>query len=154
MLEVGRIAKPHGVRGEVVVDPITNIPERRFYAGARFAVQGRDLEITAARPYQQRWLVRFAGVDDRFAADALRGVVLLAEPLPDDDADALWVHELIGATVVTVGGVTAGTVEAVQANPASDLLVLDTGALVPLVFVVGHEAGVVTIDPPEGLLEL
>jgi 16S rRNA processing protein RimM len=64
------------------------------------------------------------------------------------------VHELIGATAVLVDGTEVGTVDGVEANPASDLLVLDSGALVPVVFVTAHEPGRVTIDPPEGLLDL
>src|ERR671918_797104 len=70
-----------------------------------------------------------------------------------DDPDELWVHDLIGSEVVTVGGDAVGTCVAVVANPASDLLELDSGALVPVVFVVERAPGRVTIDPPEGLLE-
>ena len=92
----------------------------------------------------------FDGVAAREAAEALHGAVLSAEPL--DDPDALWVHELIGAEVrrrPTAG--TWGRVASVQDNPASDLLVLDAGALVPVVFVVDARtpAGVV-VDPPDG----
>jgi 16S rRNA processing protein RimM len=97
--------------------------------------------------------VQFDGVADRAAAEAWRGVVLRAEPVADDD-EALWVHELIGAIVVLVDGTEVGTVTEVQANPASDLLVLDGGALVPVVFVTEHAAGRVTVDPPEGLFDL
>jgi 16S rRNA processing protein RimM len=78
--------------------------------------------------------------------------VLAAEPL--DDPDELWVHELVGATVVEVGGAERGRVESVLANPASDLLVLDSGALVPLTFVVERTEGRIVIDPPEGLFDL
>ena len=67
--------------------------------------------------------------------------------------DVLWVHDLVGAHVVEADGTERGTVTAVEANPASDLLVLDTGGLVPLRFVVFHEAGRVVIDPPAGLFD-
>jgi 16S rRNA processing protein RimM len=66
----------------------------------------------------------------------------------------LWVHEVIGAEVRDRAGARIGRVDAVQANPAHDLLVLDTGALVPMVFVVEHAPGVVVVDLPDGLLEL
>ena len=150
MLEVGVVVKPHGLRGEVAVDAITNRAEARFTPGAVLASDRGAMEVVAARPHQGRWLVTFAGVADRNAAEELRGLVLRAEPL--DEAGALWVHQLIGAEVVGVDGSRYGTVEAVEANPASDLLVLDGERLVPLVFVVSHEEGRVVIDPPEGLL--
>lgn len=155
-LEIGRIVKPHGVRGEVVVVPTTNRDTDRFVAGNAFGRSGGgpDLVVEAARPHQGRWLVRFEGVADRNAAEVLRGVLLVAEPL--DDPEALWVHELVGRAVVTVAGERVGTVDAVEANPASDLLVLDSGALVPLVFVVEPVAEApepVVVDPPVGLLE-
>jgi 16S rRNA processing protein RimM len=97
--------------------------------------------------------VSFAGVLSREDAEELQGLVLHAEPL--DDPDELWVHELIGSPVQSVDGSSVGVVEAVQANPASDLLVLDGGALVPVLFVVERrDDGTVVIDPPEGLLDL
>jgi 16S rRNA processing protein RimM len=108
------------------------------------------LTITASRPHQNRHIVRFAGVDTREAADALHGVVLSAEPL--DDPDALWVHELIGSTVVDQHGTEHGVVTAVELNPASDLLVLEGGGLVPLTFVVTHDGRRITVDAPDGLL--
>ena len=151
MLEVGWVVKPHGLRGEVAVAAITNVPERRFVPGAVFESDRGPLEVVAARPHQDRWLVTFAGVPDRNAAEELRGVTLSAAPLDDDDA--LWVHELIGSEVVDTEGRSYGPVEAVEANPAADLLVLSGERLVPLTFVVSQEAGRVVIDPPAGLLD-
>ncbi len=152
MLEVGVVVKPHGLRGEVVVDAVTNRPEARFAAGAVLDSDGGVLEVVASRPHQGRWLVYFAGVDDRDGAEALRGRVLRAEAIEEEGA--LWVHELIGCEVVDTAGRTYGPVEAVEANPASDLLVLSGERLVPLVFVVSHDpAGRVVIDPPPGLLD-
>jgi 16S rRNA processing protein RimM len=152
-LEVARIAKPHGLRGEVVVVPITNRPER-FAPGVLLFDGDRPLRIATVRPHQQRWLVRFEGVDDRTGADALRGVVLTAEALGPAPEGELWVHEAVGASVTDTHGVAHGTVVAVEANPAHDLLVLDDGTLVPIVFVVEHRPGVVIVDPPEGLFDL
>ena len=151
MLEIGRVTKAHGLRGEVVVKLVTNRTER-MDAGSVFTVDGRDMCIERSRPHHNDWIVQFAGVSTREAAEALQGAVLEAEPL--DDPDELWVHDLIGARVVDVNGAVIGTCVAVQANPASDLLVLDGGALIPLRFVVEHTPECVTVDPPAGLLEL
>lgn len=152
MLEVGRVHKPHGVRGEVIVSLLTDRLER-IAPGAVLFAGDRELRVVASRPHQRHHIVSFAGVETREEADALHGTALQAEPIDDDEE--LWVHELIGAAVVAVDGSPVGTVEAVQANPASDLLVLDGGALVPVVFVVERrDDGAVVVDLPEGLLEL
>lgn len=150
LLEIGRVTRPHGVRGEVVVDLTTDRVER-LTPGTVLASDAGNLTVAAARPHQRRWIVAFEGHTGREAADRLRGVALRAEAL--DDPDALWVHDLVGSEVVTVGGDVVGTCIAVVANPASDLLELDGGALVPVVFVVERRPGRVIIDPPEGLLE-
>ena len=153
MLEVGRIAKPHGVRGELVLELITDRTERAAVGSVLSTGDGRALTVTASRPHQGRWIVSLDGIADRHGADALHGVVLFAEPL--DEPDELFAHDLIGATVVDTAGAPCGTVQALQANPASDLLVLDSGALVPVTFLVERRAdGVVVIDPPAGLLDL
>jgi 16S rRNA processing protein RimM len=102
-------------------------------------------------PHQHRWIVAFAGVADRSAAETLRGATLLAEPI--DDPDALWVHELIGSDVIDTGGTRRGRVIAVVANPASDLLELDSGALVPARFISSRTPGQIVIDPPDGLFD-
>ena len=150
LLEVGRVAKPHGLRGEVVVALTTNRPER-VAKGTVLHTDKGPLTITASRPHQHRYIVRFAGVDTREAADALHGLVLSAEPI--EDPDALWVHELIGSVVVDQHGTEHGTVTSVEVNPASDLLVLDGGGLVPLTFVVDQGDGRITVDVPDGLLD-
>ncbi len=153
MLEVGRIDRAHGLKGEVVVSLITDVTER-LAPGSVLETDAGRLAVVAARPHQHRWIVSFVGVADRAAADALHGMALRAEPL--EDPDALWVHELVGAEVVTVAGEVCGRVAWVEDNPASPMLVLDGGALVPVVFVV-DQSGLpdrLVIDPPEGLLEL
>jgi len=152
-LEVGRIGRAHGLRGEVFVTPVTNVPER-FAVGSTLWVDDRPYEITSSRPNQHRFVVRFRGVDDRDGADALRGKLVEAEPLGEPPEGELWVHELIGSEVRDRAGTPLGRVVSVEANPAHDLLVLDGGALVPMVFVVSSESGVVVIDPPEGLFDL
>lgn len=151
-LLVGRVTRAHGLGGEVVVDLLSSEVETRLAPGARLDTGDRTLVVRAARPHQDRWLVTFEGVSDRSAAEALRGTELHGEPL--DDPDALWVHELVGAAVVDTAGAACGTVAAVVANPADDLLELDGGALVPVTFVVGwDDERRLVIDPPEGLLE-
>jgi 16S rRNA processing protein RimM len=155
LLEVGRIVKPHGLRGDVVVELITN-REERVAPGTFLRSDDLQLEVVRARPFSAtgagRWIVTFRGIGDLAAAERLRDAVLSAPPI--DDPDAFWVHELIGTTVVDPAGEALGTVTAVQANPASDLLVLSTGALIPLHFVTGREAATVTVDLPAGLLDL
>ncbi|MGI8684061.1 MAG: ribosome maturation factor RimM [Acidimicrobiales bacterium] len=145
------MVKPHGLRGEVVVELFTNRTER-LAPGTVLDTAGGPLEVVRASAHHHRWIVAFAGVGDHAGADALRNVVLSAEAL--DDPDALWVHELVGAEVVDADGVTHGTVVAVEANPASDLLVLDGGGLVPLRFVVSRQPGRVVVDMPAGLLDV
>lgn len=149
-LTVGRVVKPHGLRGEVIVELFTNRTER-MAAGTVLSTPAGPLTVEESTPHLGRWIVFFAGVRSREDAEALRGVVLSAEPI--DDPDELWVHELVGAEVVGIDDRAYGTVAAVEANPASDLLVLDGGGLVPLRFVVSHAAGRIVIDPPEGLLD-
>jgi 16S rRNA processing protein RimM len=150
LLEVGRIVKPHGIKGEVIVELVTNRPER-LDAGSVLSSDVGELSVVRATPHQQRWIVAFEGVGDRNRAEELRGTVLRAEPLEDED-DTFWVHELIGAVVYDVNGLFYGRVAEVEANPASDLLVLPQG-LIPLTFVVAQDPGRVVIDPPEGLIE-
>ena len=152
-LEVGRIGRAHGLRGDVVITPVTNV-SARFAKGSTLWVDDRAHVIASSRPNQHRFVVRFDGVDDREGADALRGKIVEAEALAEPPDGELWVHELIGSEVRDRAGVALGQVVAVEANPAHDLLVLDGGALVPMVFVVSSESGVVVVDPPEGLFDL
>ena len=127
----------------------------RIAPGARLLAGSQWLTVTESREQQrQRWLVRFEGVDDRTAAEKLTNSILVAEPLVDDGDDALWVHDLIGSRVVDRQGVDRGTCVAVIDNPAHDILELDTGALVPVTFVITCSGGVTTIDPPQGLFDL
>jgi 16S rRNA processing protein RimM len=115
------------------------------------------LRVVSSKPFgpDDRHIVQFEGVFDRTAADSLRGVELEAEPL-HDVADVLWVHELVGATVRDAAGTALGVIASVEANPASDLMVLESGGLIPVRFVTAHDvaAHVVDVDIPEGLLDL
>jgi len=151
LLEVGTVVRPHGLKGQVVVRLVSDQRER-LASGARLETDRGVLVVTDARPLKDRHLVAFEGVDGVEAAERLRGLVLYAAPL--ERTDALWVDELVGATVRSTKGQDLGRVVAVEANPASDLLALDTGVLVPAHFVVGGVVdGTVVVEVPEGLFE-
>ncbi len=161
-------ARPPGGAGTPAVSPAGAPGDGS--AGGRLAgdapvgpegpAQRRPLVVLSARPLPPpagrpatRWLVRFDGVRSRDDADGLRGARLLGEAVADDeDEDALWVHELVGSTVVDGAGRELGVVTGVLANPASDLLELAGGGLVPLTFVRSHGAGRVVVDVPPGLI--
>lgn len=152
-LLVGRVLRAHGLRGEVVVHLLSTVSDRLAPGAELGTPDGRTLKVTESRPHQDRWLVTFDGVHDRTSAEALQGVELLGEPI--EDPDALWVHDLVGAVVIDTAGAICGTITAVLANPADDLIELDSGALVPVTFVEGwDDDGRLVIDPPAGLFDL
>jgi len=158
LLKIGRITKPHGLRGEVVVQLWTDQLER-LIPGTVLSSPSGLLSVVSSSPApggagSDRYIVTFAECADRAAAERLRGVELSAEGL--DQPGTLWVHELVGAEVRDADGSVLGIVAAVEANPASDLMVLESGALIPVHFVTGHDAGegTVDVDIPEGLLDL
>ena len=152
------MTKAHGLKGEVVVQLWTDQLER-LQAGSVLSSSSGPLSVVSSSPApggagSDRYLVSFAECRSREAAERLRGVELSAEGL--EQPGTLWVHELVGAVVRDVGGAELGRVAAVEANPASDLLVLESGGLIPVHFVTGHDAaaGTVEVDIPEGLLDL
>ena len=153
MLEVGKIGRPHGVKGDLVVSFTSDVESRRE-PGSRLVISSSsgpvELTVVTCRVHGDRHVVHFAGVDDRTAAERLVNKVLLAAPVDADD-DTLWVHELIGSRVVDASGREWGRCVSVIANPAHDILEISNGALVPAVFVVSCSNGTTVIDPPEGL---
>lgn len=170
-LVVGRIAKSHGITGELVVDVRTDDPEDRFAVGNRLRLKNsrtrldRETVIASARPHGGRLLVRLEGVTDRDSADALRGglfVVDSAELPAIEDPDEFYDHQLEGMTVRTVDGRRIGAVVEVLHTPGGELLSVRTDSarevLVPfvsaIVTAVSLADGVLDIDPPEGLLDL
>jgi 16S rRNA processing protein RimM len=153
LLEVGRVGKAHGLRGDVHIVAVSNV-EARFAPGAQLVVGDRPLVVQTSRAAGSGWIIHFAGVDGREAAEALRQQKVRAVALDHAPEGELFVHDLIGSEVRDRAGARIGIIDAVQANPAHDLLVLDSGALVPAVFVVDQEPGVVVVDLPEGLLDL
>jgi 16S rRNA processing protein RimM len=151
LLEVGRIGRPHGLKGEVAVTFLTDRVAERTEPGAELWVGSAALQVVAARPHRDKWLVSFAGVDDRDAAASLTGSIVRAVAV--DDPEAVFVHQLIGKAVVDQHGTNHGAVAAVVDNPASDLLELADGRLVPLVFVEDVGEAQILVSVPAGLLE-
>jgi 16S rRNA processing protein RimM len=170
-LVVGRVAKAHGIGGEVIVEIRTDDPETRFAQGAslRGKPPGDEAErhytVESARPHGGRLLVRLAGIVDREAAEALRGIVFVVDSKdlpPIDDPDEFYDHQLEGLRVRTITGHDVGTVAEVLHTAAGELLSVRAGAgaevLVPFVTAivtsVSLQDRMIEIDPPEGLLEL
>jgi 16S rRNA processing protein RimM len=159
-LEIGGIARAHGIRGEVFVH--THDPDSEILGEiTQLWVGGVELTIAEARPTNKGWLVRFEGVTTRTEAEQLRGqsVEVDRELLQLDDGDVL-LDDLIGCAVVLPDGKPWGTVASIEMGFGQDLLVIHDGAIermLPLVdqFVTNIDvaAGVITVDPPEGLPE-
>lgn len=162
-LVVARIARAHGLRGEVVLEVRTDDPGRRLAPGAVLRTEPASagpLRITASRDHSGQLLVKFAQVPDRTAAEALRGTELVVEVDASDEDDAWYPHELVGLQARRADGTVLGEIEGIEHLPAQDSLVLrETGgertfvpfveAFVPEVDVAG---GFVVLDPPGGLL--
>jgi 16S rRNA processing protein RimM len=155
VLEIGHVGRAHGIRGDVFLVLSTDRVERAA-VGAELWIRDRWMRVTQSSHAGGKFRVHLQGVDDRNASEALSGTKVFAEPL--DDPDAMWVHDLIGASVVETSGIDRGRCVSVVANPASDLLELDSGALVPMTFVTSVESSggeqLITIDPPDGLFDL
>lgn len=153
LLEIGHIRRAHGVVGEVFVQLTSNLDQRLTPGSRLVGADGADYVIERSRAASNgRRVVKFAHLTDRTTAENALDTVLYGEPI--DDPDALWVHELIGAEVAETDGTVRGRCTSVVANPAADLLELDSGALVPMNFVVSFEAGRITVDTPDGLFEV
>jgi len=151
-LEVGRIIKAQGLKGQVLVDFWTDRVSERIAPGTELITERGVLVVKTGAKHQQRYIVSFEGTTTRDQAEALRGLVLSAPGLEDDDA--IWIDELFNAEVYDQDGILRGKVKEVEENPASDILILDTGFLVPLAFVVEVEANTrIDIQAPKGLFE-
>ena len=121
----------------------------RVDPGTVLSTDHGDLTVAASRPHQDRWIVTPA-MHPR-AGRGLAGTGAAAAPL--DDPAELWVHDMVGADVLTAGD-KLGRCVAVVANPAADLIELESGALIPVAFVADHASGTLTVDLPDGLLDL
>jgi 16S rRNA processing protein RimM len=162
---VGRVVRPHGIRGELVVQPSTDRPALRFRPGQVLGTaSGRELVVTGSRPHAGRLLLTVAAIGDRTAAEQLRQTDLWVEVDEHEPAeqDAYYDAQLVGLEVRDDTGVI-GTVRAVEHGPAQDLLVVHlagpdrdvrvpfVSALVPRVDLVG---GWLEVSMPPGLADL
>jgi 16S rRNA processing protein RimM len=172
---VGRVRKAHGIRGEVVVEPITDAPDAIFASGCRvfagtatgdLAPNGAELHVQSSRPFNEGLLVAFAEVPDRTVAEAWRGRYLLlpADELPPPNENEVYVHELAGMRVELESGELVGTVEETYELPQG--LAIDVRRAPPrdaetalilfddrTIASVDREGRVIVVTPPEGLLE-
>jgi 16S rRNA processing protein RimM len=164
---VGRVGRAHGIRGEVRVEPRTDSVDRRFAVGAVLRPDrgGHDrLTVRTARSHGAGLLLRFEGIADRSAAEALRGATLYVD-VPDDespdDAEEFYDRQLVGLDARTPDGDRIGDVIDVLHLPEQEVLVVrkpdGVEALVPFVVAlvpsVDLDAGYVVIDDRPGLLE-
>lgn len=150
LLHVGRVGRPHGVKGETYVDLFSAHP-LRVATGARWLIGENWYIVERCRPQGERWLVTFESLVDRTIAERLTNRDIYAEPI--DDPDVVWVHQLIGREVRDIAGTVHGRCTAVLDNPAHPIMELDTGALVPTPFIVSNDGDAVVIDPPGGLFD-
>ena len=171
-LVVGHLSKPHGVRGEIMVWPLTDRPDEIFAPGSRLLLGNdrgetgpspEEQVVEASRPYRRGVLLKLQGVEDRDMAGDLSGRYLLvpAEEVGELGEGELFYHQLLGLEVETVDGERVGRVrEVYETEPDHLLEVKGEGKLhlVPfsrrVVRDVDVEAGRMVIDPPEGLLDL
>ena len=170
LIIVGRVRKAHGIRGELVVEPITDEPDAVFASGRRVIAgtasgdptkDRRELSILSSRPFKGGLIVHFNEIADRTGAELWRDRFLLVptdelQPLGDDQ---VYVHELLGMAVVLESGEPVGTVAETYDLPQG--LTLDVQrekgtVLIPydrIVTNVDREARIIRIDPPLGLLD-
>ncbi len=151
LLEVARIGKAHGLNGQVSIHLISNVLERIESGSVLYLDDGREMRIKSSKQYKKHYLILFEGITSRTSVEAIVGKKLYGVPI--DDPDTMWAHDLIGSNVTDRNGKTFGKVTAIETNPASDLLVLEGGAIIPLTFLVEYEDQVIKVDIPSGLIE-
>jgi 16S rRNA processing protein RimM len=167
MVLVGRIARPHGLRGQVFVNPETDFVEDRFRVGATFWTRSargdEQLTVTSARVQNGRPVVGFEGFSSIEEVERLAGLDLRVpeDDLQQLDAGVYYHHQLIGCAVETIAGERVGEVVRVNGGSAGSLLEVDGPrgqVLIPLAVEICVEIDVETkrirIDPPEGLLDV
>jgi 16S rRNA processing protein RimM len=167
MAAVGRIARAHGIRGQVIVTLDTDFPEERFRPGAELFIERNGavqaLTLTSVRFHRDRPVVGIAGVETMSDAEALAGRELRVPvdrlaPLP---AGTFYRHDLVGCRVETSSGSLVGTVENVEGTLSGSRLVVAAArgeVLIPLVVeicvTIDPAAKRIVVDPPEGLLDV
>jgi len=167
MVLVGRIARPHGIRGQVIVTPETDFVAERFQTGTTFWTRSprgdEPLTVNSARLQNGRPVVGFEGFANIEEVERLTGLDLR---IPEDALQPLaegtyYVHDLVGCAVETIAGRRIGEVTRVEGGAGASVLTVDGPegeVLVPLAADICVEVDIgarrIRIDPPEGLLEL
>ena len=165
-LQVARIGKPHGIRGEVTVQVLTDAPADRFVPGTEFVVEPASagpLTVEGARWNKDILLLAFEGIETRNQAETLRGAKLFieTEELDEDDDEGWYEHELVGLEA-RVGSQVVGKVAGLHTMPVQDLLVVEDAdgkeILIPFVEQIVPEVnvaeGFILLTPPDGLFEI
>ena len=167
MAVVGRIARAHGLKGQVIVNLETDFPEARFQPGAELFVersgQVEPLTVTTVRFHRERPVIGLRGIESIADAEPLAGLELRVplEALAALPQNVFYRHDLIGCRVETTSGETVGVVSNVEGTMAGSRLVVDGAGgeiLIPLAAEICREinpaAKRIVIDPPEGLIAL
>ncbi|GAA2463785.1 MULTISPECIES: ribosome maturation factor RimM [Streptomyces] len=166
-LVVARIGRAHGIKGEVTVEVRTDEPELRLAPGAVLATDPASagpLTIETGRVHSGRLLLRFEGVRDRNAAEALRNTLLIADVDPDErpeEPDEYYDHQLMDLDVVLADGTEVGRITEISHLPSQDLFVVERpdGSEVMIPFVeeivadIDLDAQRAVITPPPGLID-
>lgn len=167
-VRVGRLTKPHGLKGALKLELYTDDPERRFVPGAVFSLQvpkdspwfGRRLTLTTLRWYNGSPVAFFDGIDDRTAAESVVRAILWVDGVVGQPEENAWYDQQLVGLTVRHSGHDIGAVKRVDHLPAQDLLVVATEAgetMIPFVSAivpdVDLDAGTITITPPRGLLD-
>ncbi|MEV6783372.1 ribosome maturation factor RimM [Streptomyces sp. NPDC051098] len=166
-LVVARIGRAHGIKGEVTVEVRTDEPELRLGPGAVLATEPATvgpLTIETGRVHSGRLLLRFEGVRDRTAAEALRNTLLIADVDPEqlpEDPDEYYDHQLVDLDVVLADGTEIGRITEISHLPSQDLFIVERpdGSEVMIPFVEEIVTGIdleeqrAVIDPPPGLID-
>jgi 16S rRNA processing protein RimM len=167
MALVGRIARAHGIRGQVIVTPETDFPDERFRPGAELFIERHGavepIRVTSVRFHRERPVIGIEGIETMNDAETLAGRELRVpvDRLAALPAQTFYRHDLIGCAVETVDGRSVGAVTGVEGTLAGSRLVIDGAGgeiLVPLVAEICREIDTagkrIVIEPPEGLLDL
>ncbi|MFF7442374.1 ribosome maturation factor RimM [Streptomyces sp. NPDC008122] len=166
-LVVARIGRAHGIKGEVTVEVRTDEPELRLGPGAVLLTDPASagpLTIETGRVHSGRLLLRFEGVRDRNAAEALRNILLIAEVDPTEvpeEEDEYYDHQLIDLDVVLADGTEIGVITEISHLPSQDLFIVErpdgTELMIPFVEEIVTEIDLeeqrAVIDPPPGLID-
>ncbi|MES3033446.1 MAG: ribosome maturation factor RimM [Gemmatimonadota bacterium] len=172
LMIVGRVRKAHGIRGELLVEPITDAPDTVFVSGRRLfagtatgdpSPDGQELHVTAVRQHMESVRLTIAEIPDRTAAELWRGRFLLApsDELPPPAEDEVYLHDLLGMQVLHVDGRALGTVADTYDLPQGLMLDVRPVNGGPTYFLpwrdevlvqVDESARTITVNPPEGLL--